>query len=91
MTLKYKKEPYGEHEYAIELINHEFSGIKFVLGKVQLNEDNLTLKYQYDIIESNADFDKMKFENTIGDLLMEMLGEGINKNDLVYFGGIDAN
>ena len=34
MTLKWNKEPYGEHEYVIELKDHKYSGIKFVLGWV---------------------------------------------------------
>tara|TARA_R110000772_G_scaffold130100_15_gene238378 strand:- start:921 stop:1199 length:279 start_codon:yes stop_codon:yes gene_type:complete len=92
MSLKYKQVPYKENQFALEFIDHEFSGIKFVLGKVQLNENNLTLKYHYDIIESSGkDFDEDKFQTAIGDLLMQMLDDGVKRNDLVYYGGIDEN
>jgi len=92
MSLKYKQVPYKETQFALEFIDHEFSGIKFVLGKVQLDENNLTLKYHYDIIESSGkDFDKDKFQTAIGDLLMQMLDDGVKQNDLVYYGGIDEN
>ena len=92
--MKYKREPYGAHEYAIELLEHKFSGIQFKYGKVQFleQEDNLTLKYHYDIIESKIeDSDKAEFEHLIGDVLMQMLSDGVKNNDLVYSGGTDAN
>ena len=94
MTLKWNKEPYGEHEYVIELTDHKYSGIKFVLGKVQLVEekDQCTLKYKYDIIENNTDMsivdeEKTEFEKAIGDLVVEMIDQGLLNNELVYYGG----
>ena len=92
--LKYKKEPYGDHEYTIELIDHEFSGIKFTLGKVGFVEenDNFTLKFHYDIIENDhSEYDKQSFEKTVGDLVMQMIDDGLDNENLIYYGGKDEN
>jgi hypothetical protein len=90
--LKYIKEPYGQTQFAIQLEDHKYSEIRFTIGKVSFNEDNYTLKYHYDIIENNSiDFDKIEFEQAIGDLIMQMLEEGVQKNDLIYTGGVDEN
>ena len=92
--LKYTKEPYGQTQFAIQLEDHKYSDIRFTIGKVSFNEanDNFTLKYDYDIIENNsAEFDKQEFEHVVGDLLLQMLEEGVQKNDLIYTGGVDEN
>lgn len=96
--LKWNKEPHGDHEYLINLIDHQFSDIKFILGKVQLVEqnDHCTLKYNYDIIENNTDLsitDKLKqdFETVVGDLVVQMIDEGLLNNNLIYTGGKDDN
>jgi hypothetical protein len=98
MTLKWNKEPYGKHEYVIEFTDHKYSGIKFVLGKVELVEekDQCTLKYKYDIIENNTDMsivdeEKTEFEKAIGDLVVEMIGQGLLNNELDYYGGKNEN
>jgi len=96
--LKYNKEPYGDHEYLLEFIDHKFSGIRFALGKVQLLEqdDNCTLKYHYDIIENNTELSikhelKQSFEKCVGDLVVQMIDEGLLNNNLIYCGGVDEN
>lgn len=98
--MKYKREPYGAHEYAIELLEHKFSGIQFKYGKVQFleQEDNLTLKFEYDIIENKhndlneiPEADKEEFKQALGDLLVQMMTDGVKNNDLVYTGGVDEN
>jgi len=98
MALKWNKQPYGDNEYSLELKDHKYTGIKFVLGKVQIKDeqDHCTLKYDYDIIENNSDFaiiddTKKEFETCIGDLLVEMIGQGLLNNELVYYGGINEN
>jgi hypothetical protein len=92
--LKYTKEPYGQTQFAIQLEDHKYSDIRFTIGKISFNEveDNFTLKYDYDIIENNStEFDKKEFEHVVGDLIMQMLEEGVQKNDLIYTGGVDEN
>ena len=92
--IQYETEPYGTNQYSITLTEGKFAGVKYVLGKTELIEgkDNLTLKYHYDIIESKVeDSDVKEFETLIGDVLMQMLSDGVKNNDLVYSGGVDAD
>lgn len=94
--IQFETEPYGTNQYSVTLTEGKFAGVKYVLGKTELieneNKDNLTLKYTYDIIESKIeDSDKPEFETLIGDVLMQMLSDGVKNNDLVYSGGTDAN
>jgi hypothetical protein len=92
--IQYETEPYGTNQYSVTLTEGKFAGIKYVLGKTELIEgkDNLTLKYHYDIIESKVeDSDVKEFETLIGDVLMQMLSDGVKNNDLVYSGGVDAD
>jgi hypothetical protein len=94
--IQYETEPYGTNQYSIEYTNGKYVGIKIVLGAVKLEEsqeqDNCTLKYNYDIIEGIVeDSDKKEFDNYIGDTLMQMLNDGVKNNDLVYSGGVDEN
>ncbi|NDB60077.1 hypothetical protein EB001_16750 [bacterium] len=92
--IQYETEPYGTNQYSITLTEGKFAGVKYVLGKTELieGEDNLTLKYHYDIIESKVeDSDVKEFETLIGDVLMQMLSDGVKNNDLVYSGGVDAD
>jgi hypothetical protein len=100
MTLKYKKEPFGAHEYSLELLEHKFSGITFKYGKAEFieQEDNLTLKFDYDIIDNKhsdineiSEADKEEFKTALGDLLIQMMQEGVKNNDLIYTGGADEN
>jgi len=94
--IKYETEPYNTNQYSIAISEGKFAGVKYVLGKTELIEnkdnDNLTLKYHYDIIESKIeDSDIPEFETLIGDILMQMLSDGVKNNDLVYSGGVDEN
>lgn len=94
--IQYETEPYGTNQYSIEYTNGKYAGIKIVLGAVKLEEnqeqDNCTLKYNYDIIEGIVeDSDKKEFDNYIGDTLMQMLSDGVKNNDLIYSGGVDEN
>jgi hypothetical protein len=90
--LKYTKVPYGQSQYSIELEDHMFSGVKFTIDRIAFDEDKGTLKYNYDIIENKCtNYDQKQFEYIVGDLIMQILEEGIVNNDLVYAGGVDEN
>jgi hypothetical protein len=92
--IDYVKELYGANEYALKLVEHRFSGIKFVLGKVSFNEDNFTLKYDYDIIEHDRVLsaeEKEEFEHVVGELIVQLITDGVQKNDLIYTGGVDED
>ena len=101
--INYYTEPYGEDKYAIVLEDGKYAGTKFTYGAVSFNppesgiisdEDKCTLKYDYDIIESDNTINEeniIEFETMLGDLLMQLIEEGVVKNDIVYTGGVDEN
>jgi hypothetical protein len=78
---------------AIKLLEEPFSGIIYSYGRVTFEEqgDELKLGFEYEIHDKNSkEFSDMKpFETYIGDILQELLHEGIEKNSLTYTGGID--
>lgn len=79
---------------AIELLNNQFEGILVSLGRVAFHEegDSLRMSFDYDVLDDNdAVYTKEELETEIGDCVMDMIQEGIEKNDLVYTGGIDDN
>lgn len=94
--IKYDTGPHKTDQYYIQYTEGKYAGVKVVLGAVKLEEnkeqDNCTLKYHYDIIEGViAESDKKDFDDYIGDTLMQMLDDGVKKNDLIYMGGIDED
>ena len=82
---------------AIKLLDEPFSGIIISYGKVEFEEDEandkLHLKFEYHIHDkANKQFTDMKpFEKFLGDLLQQLIHEGIRDNSLTYTGGIDEN
>ena len=80
---------------AIKLLEEPFSGIIYSYGRVSFEEDEandkLHLSFEYEIHDKNSkEFSDMKpFENYIGDILQQLIHEGIEKNSLTYTGGID--
>jgi hypothetical protein len=81
----------------IKLTEGAFEGIIYTYGKVSFDEkdDTLHLKFEYEILDS-ADkgmTDMKPFESYIGDILQELLHQGVAENNLTYTGGteIDAN
>ena len=65
--------------------------------KVDFDEDEandtLHLRFEYDILDYNDKglTDKAPFEQYIGDILQELIHEGIARNNLTYTGGVDEN
>lgn len=82
---------------AIKLTEGAFEGIIYTYGKVTFDEDEandkIHLRFEYDIIEYNDKglTDKAPFEQYIGDILQELIHEGIERNNLTYTGGVDEN
>ena len=80
---------------AIKLLDEPFSGIIISYGKVEFEEDDandtLKLKFEYDIHDkAGKDFKDLKpFEKYLGDLLQQLIHEGLKENNLTYTGGID--
>jgi hypothetical protein len=82
---------------AIKLTEDPFSGIMYTYGKVTIGDDEetATIHFEYEVLEwaDKALTDKEPFEKYIGDILTELLHEGVRDNNLTYTGGteIDAN
>lgn len=81
--------------YFIELTEGDFKGIIYSFGGVELVEegDHARLKFDYEI-EDKEDYpniDAKQFEQQIGDILVDMIEEGLALNTIVYKGGVDEN
>lgn len=79
---------------AVKLLDNQFEGILVSLGKVAFHEegDQCRMSFDYDILDDNEQFyTQEELTQYLGDLLIEMIIKGIEKNDLVYTGGVDDN
>lgn len=81
---------------AVRLTDEPYKGIIFQYGKVELKEDEkndkLHIKFDYDILfDNNKKFKAEPFEKYIGDLLEQLLVQGVAENSLTYTGGVDEN
>ena len=81
---------------AIRLTDEPYKGIIFQYGKVELQpdeeNDKLHLKFEYDILDQNKKIFKEEiFEKYIGDLLQQLIMQGVAQNSLTYTGGVDEN
>ena len=90
-----------EHKHngmqAVKLLEHPFAGIIYSYGKVEFfpdeKNDKLSIKFEYEILDkAGKEFGSMEpFEKYIGDILQEIIHEGIQENSLTYTGGVDEN
>lgn len=82
---------------AIKLTSGAFEGIIYTYGKVSFDEDEVNdkihIRFEYDILDYNDKGlgNKAPFEQYIGDILQELIHEGIERNNLTYTGGVDEN
>ena len=88
-TLKVFPHPTDSDKFAIEFTQGEFTGIVYSIGKVWLPEDTPepTLSFDYDVISETKPGDLTKFQNTIGEILLEMIKKSIAQETTVYAGG----
>lgn len=69
-----------------------FQGIIFRYNSVQVaevEEEYATLTFDYDVLGETKPNDLVAFEQTLGQLLQEMIMKGIEENSIVYTGGTD--
>lgn len=74
----------------IRLTDGPYEGTVYKYGRVQLIEeqDQLRLKFEYELNDgTRLDED---FVQHIGPILVELIVEGVLKNNIVYTGGTDA-
>lgn len=77
----------------IKFTNTEFNDIIFNIGKVWFDEqDEAILHFDYDLHEGEVPDDKLdEFRQLLGDFILQAIVRGLDKNDLVYGGGVDEN
>lgn len=79
----------------IKLTTEPYSGIMYHYGRVKLieEEDILRIQFEHDVVYNinDVDVDNNEFKNYIGDILVDLLEDGLLRNELVYTGGTDEN
>jgi len=83
----------GYYMVAIRDYDSEFNGVVFNFGAVEFpDEDQPVLRFDYNIIEGDVKVDrKVYFEQTIGDILVELIEQALQKQELIYRGGTDES
>jgi len=81
---------------AIKLTKEPYEGIIYSYGKVNFvpdeKNDKLTIQFDYEIHDRNSKgFDEEIFQNYIGEILQQLIMEGIMENSISYTGGVDEN
>lgn len=89
--VKLEKNFNGNPIYALKFTDSEFDDIIFSFDSVNFIEkdDKLVTKFDYTVHEFKRGYDKKSFEKELGDFLIEMVIDGISKNDLIFAGGTD--
>lgn len=91
--IKYEYIDNDSNNPKIKFTEGVYSGIVIQLGKVVFEEigDDCHMKYDYDVIRYETEYDKPSLDRIVGDLLIQMIEQGIKDNDLIYTGGTDEN
>ena len=75
----------------IELTEGPYTGIVYKYGRVNLIEEDDSLRIQFDYeLDDGSRLDN-NFIQYIGPILSDLIEEGLMKNSIVYTGGIDEN
>ena len=96
-TVRYEVSPDttldGYYKVAIRDYESEFNNVVFNFGAVEFPDENEPiLRFDYNIIEGDVKVNKQKdFENTIGDILVELIEQALKNKDLIYKGGTDES
>src|SRR5688500_4076258 len=88
---KLEKNINGQQIYALNFTDSEFSDIIFSYERVQFIEDKendkLITKFHYVVHEHKKEYDKKKFEQELGDFLIELVINGMMERNLIFTGG----
>lgn len=79
---------------AIKLTSGPFQGIIYSYGKVEFDEQadgTCKLKFEYEVYDSDNDYNKEEFEFYAGQLLEFIIMDELQRNNITYTGGIDEN
>lgn len=75
----------------IELTEGPYEGIVYKYGRVNLIEEDDSLRIQFDYELDDGSHLNNNFVQYIGPILSDLIEEGLMKNSIVYTGGIDEN
>jgi len=93
MTIKFTvidKPHAGSDMHPVQIDEGEFAGCQVVYGALAFSdEDPPTLKFDYEIVNDyTVSKDRMSaFVDTLGDLIIQILEESLDKNETIYKGG----
>jgi hypothetical protein len=96
-TVRYEVSPDTTQDgyYMVAIRDHdcEFNDVVFNFGAVEFpDEDQPILRFDYNIIEGDVKVNrKVAFEQTIGDILVELIEQALTKQELIYRGGTDES
>jgi hypothetical protein len=96
-TVRYEVSPDatldGYYMVAIRDFESQFNDVVFNFGAVEFPDENEPiLRFDYNIIEGDVKANKKKeFEQTIGDILVELIEQALKKQELIYRGGTDES
>lgn len=82
---------------AVQLLDEPYTGMIISYGAVAFDsitenagETGAVLKFEYDIHDDGGlTYDKFELETRLGDILIELIEEGLQNNTLIYSGGVD--
>lgn len=81
-------------EERIKLTEGSYAGIIFSYGKVTFVEQGDTCKmhFEYDVHDdANIPYVKEELEQYLGSMLQFIIMEQLQKNEIIYTGGVDEN
>lgn len=83
----------NEKDPKIKFTDGVHSGIVIKLGKVEFEEvgEDCHMKYEYDVIRYENEYDKPALDRQVGDLLIQLIEQGVKDRELIYAGGTDEN
>lgn len=71
----------------ITVKNGPFAGTIFTFGDVSFPDENQPiLSFRYYLIKGDVERSK-EFEKEIGDLMVDLIQEGLKNNEIIYHGG----
>lgn len=80
--------------YHVKFVDGEYSGMVLTFGDISFTEnedqDECVMSYHYDVIHNPLEtFDEDDFKQYVGDLLIEMIQDQLEREELIYAGGVD--
>lgn len=86
--IRFDEEPDSTDHYKIAIVDGDWAGAVFTIGSVRFpDEDKPILQFDYNLESPTPENNITDLENTIGDIIVDMIKRGLEKQELVYKGG----